>query len=189
MTSLLKIQFIMPLKIAVTGNMGSGKTTVCQIFEVLGVPVFYADKQAKSILNSHEVLPQLIEIFGTGIINSKGNIDRQKLASIVFTDREKLDQLNHIIHPKVYEKFDQWVKQQTLAPYCLMEAAIIFESGSQERFDKTILVSAPLEVMRDRVIERDHTSETEVMNRMKNQMPQEEKIKLADHHVINDGKT
>ncbi|MFW5759228.1 MAG: dephospho-CoA kinase [Bacteroidota bacterium] len=179
----------MPLKIAVTGNIGSGKTTVCKIFEILDVPVFYADKQAKIVLNSPEVIPQLIDLFDTVIINPKGGIDRQKLASIVFNDKEKLNQLNGIIHPKVYEKFDLWVKQQTHAPYCLMEAALIFESGSQKKFDKTILVNAPVEMMKKRVKERDKVSEKEVINRMKNQMSQEEKMKLADYHVVNDGKT
>lgn len=177
------------MKIAITGNMGSGKTTVCKVFEILDIPVFYADQEAKNILHSQEVQPRIIEILGEGIINPKGIIDRQKLATIVFNDKEKLNQLNSIIHPEVYEKFDKWVMEQMRAPYCLMEAAIIFESGSQNKFDKTILVKAPVEVMKKRVMERDQSSEAEVTDRMKNQMPQEKKAKLADHHITNDGKT
>lgn len=174
------------LKIGITGGIGSGKTTVCRVFELLGVPIYYADDESKIILNSDkEAKESVAKLFGNSILNADGTIDRKKLAALVFNKKEELDKLNAILHPAVGKHFDNWVNEQT-APYCIKEAAILFESGAYKQVDKVIAVVAPLELKIDRTLKRDGITKEEVLARIKNQMPDEEKVKKADFVIQND---
>jgi dephospho-CoA kinase len=173
------------IKVGITGGIGSGKTTVCKLFELLGIAVYYSDDEAKRILDyDSTVKSELLNLFGPTILNEFGQIDRKKIASIVFSETTKLASLNAIVHPAVASHFEDWSKKQS-SPYILKEAAILFESGANKQVDKTILVTAPIELKLLRVIARDKTTEPEVLKRMANQLPDEEKIKLSDFVIKN----
>jgi dephospho-CoA kinase len=173
------------LIIGLTGGIGSGKTTVAQIFEILGIPVYYADEEAKRIMNEDETIrTKLISLFGNEAY-SNGVLNRQHISSIVFKDKEKLHRLNAIVHPVTIADSDRWSQAQT-TPYAIKEAALIFESGSGKQLDYVIGVSAPLELRIQRVVNRDNISKQEVERRIQNQMPEEEKMKLCDFIIFND---
>ncbi|SEQ91178.1 dephospho-CoA kinase [Pedobacter rhizosphaerae] len=178
------------LKVGITGGIGSGKTTVCKIFEVLGIPVFYADPEAKNIMIKDEVLIAGIkETFGEESYFSDGTLNNKHLAGIVFNNEAELKKLNALVHPAVFRGFDNWEKQiPSNTSYTLKEAALLFESGSYKMCDINILVTAPPEVKIARVIQRDGISEEQVKARMDKQLPDEEKMRLADYLIINDEK-
>ena len=174
------------LKIGVTGGIGTGKSTVCKIFETLGVPVFYADDESKKILlQDEQVHSELRNLYGEEIF-FEGIPDRKKIASIVFSDRKKLEQLNAILHPAVIRKSEEWFQTQKGIAYAIKEAALIFEIGGEKLLDKVIVVSAPEDVCIARIVKRDGISEQEVKSRIKNQMPQSSKEELADFIIRND---
>lgn len=173
-------------KIGLTGNIGSGKTTVARIFSTLGIPVYHADIEAKKILNHIDVINILTEKFGSKIITNH-LIDKTKLANIVFSDKESLNYLNKLIHPLVKEDFDNWcIVQSVNNKYIIHEAAILFESNFYQYVDKTIIVTAPHNIRIERVISRDHISKEEVLTRMANQWDEEKKTELSDYIIIND---
>ncbi len=176
------------IKVGLTGNIGSGKTTVCRVFEMLDIPVYYADAEARKFLNSPEVTDQLQILFGKDILDATGKPDRKKIAGIVFRDKERLNQLNDIIHPLVRQDFEVWLQTHSSSPYAIQEAAILFETGHYRQFDKTIMVTAPRQVRIERVCRRDKVSVSEVEERMQNQADQSELEKLADITIHNDGK-
>ncbi|HAJ99925.1 MAG TPA: dephospho-CoA kinase [Bacteroidales bacterium] len=173
------------LKIGLTGNIGSGKTTIARIFEIIGVQVFYADTCARNVLNSTELTPELLLNFGETIIGADGLVDRKVLASIVFNDEQKLVTLNTMVHPKVRSKFHEWIHQKSHQDYVVLEAAILFETGYASQFDKIIAVVAPMEQRMSRVVERDHAQPDEVLKRMQHQMPEETIMELADFVIQN----
>lgn len=173
-------------QIGLTGNIGSGKTTICRVFEILGIPVFYADKIGRMQLLREDVVDRLTAIFGNGILDQEKSIDRKILASIVFHDKDALQKLNEVIHPLVYDAYEHWISQQK-GSYTIHESAILFESGMAGRFDKTIVVTAPLELRIDRVRKRDQASREEVLGRIKNQMKETELVEKADFEIVNDG--
>jgi dephospho-CoA kinase len=173
------------IKVGLTGNIGSGKSTVARIFEIIGVPVYQADKEAKKFLSKPEVKKELKKEFGQAIFSGI-EIDRKKLAEIVFNTKKSLNFLNSIIHPLVRKDFEDWCSNYSEEPYIIQEAAILFESGFYKFFDKTIVVSCPKEIAVMRVMERDITTGREVKERIKNQWEQEKKINLADFIIIND---
>jgi dephospho-CoA kinase len=176
------------LKIGITGGIGTGKTTACEIFEKLGVPVYYADDRAKWLQNNQpEVIAALKALFGA-FIYKDGILDRAAVGSIVFTDKEKLEKLNAIVHPAVFQDSENWQEQQRNSgkAYTLKEAALLFETGSNKQLDKIIVVSAPLELRVKRVMQRDTLSREEVLKRISSQMPQEEKENLADFVIQNE---
>lgn len=174
------------LKIGITGGIGSGKTTVCRVFELLGIPVYNADDESKKILNSDKTAKEsVIKLFGDSILNADGTIDRKKLGGLVFNKKEELEKLNAILHPAVGKHFDNWVKEQN-APYCIKEAAILFESGAYKQVDKVIMIVAPLELKISRVIKRSGITKEEVLARINNQLSDEEKVKRADFIIEND---
>ena len=176
------------LKVGITGGIGSGKTTVCKIFELLGIPVFYADQAAKELMQHDEELKlKLMEKFGTDTYLPDGSINRTYLANIVFTDEAQLAALNAIVHPAVFSAFDQWLSKQS-AQYVVKEAALLFESGSHQLCDFNVLVQAPEEIRIERVMKRDQITREQVMGRIAQQMSDEEKSKLADHLLMNDEK-
>ncbi len=175
--------------VGLTGGIGSGKSLVAQIFQHLGVPVFSADYEAGKILEDDaSVRESLTEWFGPDVYTDE-RPNRREIASLVFNDPEKLARLNSLIHPLVMKKFISWCNEYPDKPYVIHEAAILFESGLYRHVDKTILVTAPEETRIARVIERDKTTADSVIQRMKNQWNDEQKVPLADFIVQNDGKS
>lgn len=178
-----------PLLIGLTGGIGAGKTLVAKIFELLHVPVFNADTEAKAILGSNQnVRAQVIEVFGSRAYSGL-EPNRKLLARRVFSNDELREKLNAIVHPAVGEAFNQWVEDHSDKPYLLKEAAIIFETGGENKLDGVVLVTAPEIVRVERVMKRDKVSENKVRDRMAAQWSDEEKLKKSDYHIINDGKT
>ena len=172
--------------VGITGGMGSGKTTVCRIFERLGVPVFYADDEAKKILfEDKAVFKKVRDTLGPGILTD-GKPDKKKIAAEVFSDDKKLKALNAVIHPAVQKKFSSWCKIKKNEKYVLKEAAILFESGSHKECDLIITVSAPEHIRIDRAGRRDKLSAQEIKKRMEKQLPEEERNTRSDFVIIND---
>lgn len=175
------------IKVAVTGGIGAGKSIVCQVFSKLKVPVFNADLVAKKLTDEDdEIKTKLIALFGNDIYLRNGTLHRKKLAEIIFNDKIALRNVNNIIHPKVYENFTAWCKKQE-SPYIIQEAAIVFENKHTKRFDKIITVTAPDDVKITRVIKRDKTTKDQVVERMKNQLPDAFKMKHSDFVIHNNG--
>lgn len=175
------------LKIGITGNIGGGKTTVSKVFEVLGIPVFYADDAAKKVMTVDEILIREIKsTFGDESYFEDGSLNRKHIANIVFNDEGQLAKLNSIVHPAVFSSFDSWVAEIKDAPYVMKEAALLFESSSYKMCDKTIMVTAPLELRIKRVMKRDGFSREEILSREARQFTEEKKIALADFVIKND---
>ena len=175
----------MPIKVGITGGIGSGKSTICKVFKLLGVPVFEADVVAKQLQNANQEIKQgLINLFGEDIYTYEGIVDRKKLAAIIFNDDFLISKVNELIHPFVHEEFENWLKKQNSA-YIVHEAAILFESGFYKIMDFTILVSAPEEQRIERVMKRDNVNREVVMQRIKKQWDDEEKQKLASFVIHN----
>lgn len=171
--------------IGLTGGIGSGKTTVAKFFLNENIPVYFADDQAKTILNLSETIKELVLVFGDDIIVNK-TVDRKKLSNIVFNNPEKLKQLNQIIHPKVAQHFKNWLNNHNKEAFIVKEAAILIESGSYKYCDKIICVTANLKTRIKRVVERDKVSENEVLQRINNQLPEEERLKYAQFVIKNE---
>lgn len=171
--------------IGLTGGIGSGKTTVAQLFIDLGVPVYNSDTEAKKLMNSSKKLRKAIKgLFGKEAYK-KNKIDRSFIAKKVFNDKELLKKLNSVVHPAVRKHFEFWAKEQN-APYVIQEAAIIFEQASQDLYDKIVLVTAPKEERIVRVLNRDSDQDrSKIEKRMANQLPDNEKIVLADYVIEN----
>ena len=177
------------LKIGITGNIGSGKTTVSKLFELIGIPVFYADDAAKILMVTDEVLIAGIkQTFGAESYLDDKTLNRKHIADIVFNDETQLAKLNALVHPAVFRAFDNWAEQEIKdgVPYVLKEAAVLFESSSYKFCDKTIMVTAPLDLRIKRVMHRDNITRQEVLNREARQFPEEKKIQLADYVIKND---
>lgn len=179
----------MQLEIGITGGIGSGKTTICRIFEVLGIPVFYADAQAKKLMNeSIGLIDQIKYHFGDAAYDKNAKLDRTYLASAVFNDSERLSLLNSLVHPATIEAYNTWVKNQN-APYVMKEAALLFETGSYKMSSFNVLVSADEHLRIERVMQRDNLTFDQVKARIAMQMPEEEKVVLADFIIQNDLKS
>ncbi len=175
------------LRIGLTGGIGSGKTTVARIFEVLGIPVYYADDAAKQLMNDDQDLKRsIIRHFGTASYAHE-KLNRSYLASVVFNDPEKLSLLNSIVHPATIADAEQWMKQQT-TPYAIKEAALLFESGAQNYVDHVIGVNAPYSLRLQRAMNRDNISKEEVESRMTKQLDETKKMNLCDFLINNDEK-
>lgn len=169
------------IKLGVTGGIGSGKSTVCEIFRLLGVPIYEADAEARILQNSHpQIVSELKQVFGDDIYDDTNQLKRKKLASLVFGNPELLAKLNQIVHPKVRKHFLDWLESHKTSPYIVYEAAILFESGFYRNMDKILLVTAPEALRISRVIARDTVTEAEVRRRIGNQLPEDEKRRLAD---------
>jgi len=171
-------------KLGVTGGIGSGKTSVCRVFDVLGVPVFSADREAQEIMEKDNVIVRRLNSLAGKDLYITGSLDRMQLAAIIFNDRTMLEKVNLLVHPAVFNQFRKWVLEQT-AKYVIMEAAILFESGASKVVDRVATVVAPVEQRMKRVIQRNKLSREQVLERMKNQMDDETRIKLSDYVIYN----
>lgn len=173
--------------IGLTGSIGSGKTLVCSVFEHLGIPIFNADTQAKECYNDKIFLKHIADEFGKNVV--KDNVlDTKALADIVFNNKERLIKLNSMVHPKVLDRFFLWRKNQS-APYVILESAILFEIGWENKFESIICINSPREVSIQRATNRDNVSRKIVEERINNQIPIEDKVKKSDFIIIHDNKT
>jgi dephospho-CoA kinase len=175
------------IKLGVTGGIGSGKTSVCKVFNILGVPVFSADPEAKAIMDTDErIISSINSITGKDMYKS-GELDRQELARLIFNDCELLEKVNALVHPVVFDHFSAWETEQS-APYVIMEAAILFESGASKLVDRIASVVAPVEERIERVISRNRLSKEQVEERIRNQMDDEYRVRLSDYVIYNSEK-
>jgi dephospho-CoA kinase len=175
------------IKLGVTGGIGSGKTSVCRVFNVLGIPVFSADPEAREIMDKDKGIIRRINSIAGKDLYINGSLDRMELAALIFNDDTLLEKVNSLVHPVVFDHFKRWEMEQT-APYVIMEAAILFESGASKLVDRIATVVAPLEERVERVIHRNSLSREQVMERMRNQMDDETRIKLSDYIIHNSEK-
>ncbi len=175
-------------KVGITGGIGSGKTTVSRVFEVLGIPVFYADTVARQIMTTDLLLIEGVKAaFGAESYSAEGILNNKYLANIVFNDQAQLETLNALVHPAVFRAFDEWIGHVPAGtPYILKEAALLFESGSYRMCDTSILVTAPELMKTSRVMHRDGVTEEQVRARMNKQFNDEIKRAMADYQVYND---
>ncbi len=178
----------LPLKIGVTGGIGAGKSLVCRIFSVLGIPVYDADSRAKRLMAEDQTLVRQVKgHFGEAAYLEDGTLNRAFLAGEVFDNPEKLELLNGLVHPRVGLDFDKWLKEQRSVPYVVKEAALLFESGSYKSLDAVVAVAAPEELrIRRAVIRDEHRSRLQIEAIISRQLPEEERIRRADYKVQND---
>jgi dephospho-CoA kinase len=175
------------IKIGLTGGIGSGKSVVSSLLEALDVPVYIADTESKRLTQtSLSIREQLVSLFGETIYCGE-EINRKRLASLIFNDAECLRKVNAIIHPEVNRHFLAWAARQTV-PVCAIETAILFESGFNRCVDVCVMVHAPLELRIERVMSRDGISREEVLSRITSQLSDEEKKMYSDYVIYNDGK-
>lgn len=173
------------LKVGLAGGIGSGKSLICRIFQAIGIPVYHADQQAHILAeNDAAIRKRITDLLGPEAYLAK-SYNRKFVADAVFSDREKLHELNEIIHPAVAADFNKWVSLQKDVPYAIEEAAILFESGAYQRMDYSIYVDASEDLRIHRVIKRDKVTREEVELRVKNQMPADKILPLADWVVYN----
>jgi dephospho-CoA kinase len=170
--------------LGVTGGIGSGKTSVCRVFSVLGVAVFSADIKAREIMDYDSEIKEKINLIAGRDLYSDGNLDRIALASIIFNNPDILGKVNSLVHPVVFDRFEKWKNEQP-SPYVVMEAAILFETGNAKRLDRTVTVIAPEEERINRVIFRNRLTRDQVIERIRNQMNDEQRIKLSDYIIYN----
>ena len=171
--------------IGLTGGIGSGKSTVANYIASKGIPVYIADEEAKKLMDSKVIIKKIQAIFEESILTNEGNLDRKKIASIVFNSPEKLVELNNIVHPEVKKHFTNWVKKQKNHPFVVKEVAILFETKGNLACDKVIMITAPEEIRIERAMKRDNVDRESILNRIKNQLPEAEKIKMSDFVVSN----
>lgn len=178
-------------KVGITGGIGSGKTTICQIFESLDIPIYYADIQAKRIMSSHASVKQQIRaVLGEEAYHANGKLNRKFIASKIFSDKSLLLAINQIVHPAVQTDADRWTQQIRAdfnPPYIIREAALLVENGSYKSLDAIIVVTCPENIRIKRVMKRDRLSNEEVSKKIKSQMAESEKVKVADFVIVNDG--
>ncbi len=177
------------LKVGLTGGIGSGKTFVARHFQKLGIPVYFADKEAKRLMNRDKLLKSAIkDLLGRSAYHTNGRLNRPYVASQIFKSKGLLQAMNDLVHPAVKEDFVFWSKRQKSA-YVLEESAIIYENGLNVHFDQVIVVTAPMDLRIKRVMKRDNSSRKQVLSRINQQLPDKKKIALANFVITNDGDT
>lgn len=177
------------LKLGITGGIGSGKSTISKVLSLIGVPVYIADEESKKLTATSPIIRQkLIDAFGENLYEGT-KLNKALLASYIFNDTEKLKTANKIIHPEVEKHFQEWLVIHKDYPIVGHEAAILFESGLSSLMDKVLMVYAPKEIRIQRVLKRDNTTRQQILDRMDKQMSDEEKAKLSDYVITNDGET
>ncbi|MCH8317133.1 MAG: dephospho-CoA kinase [Bacteroidetes bacterium] len=181
-----------PLKIGITGGIGTGKSIVCKIFELLGIPIYDADARAKWLLtHDEELIKQIKQHFGENVYLSANDnqLNKKFLSDRIFKNPNQLDLLNGLVHPKVMDDHEKWQKNNIHHPYIIKEAALLYESGSYKYLDKIITVYAPVPLRIERILKRDpHRTESDVKAIMAAQISDEEKVKKADYVIYNDDK-
>ena len=176
------------IRIGVTGGIGSGKSLICRVFSLLGVPVYSADDAAKNLMEHDlQVRKELTGIFGASIYEGE-KLNRSKLSGLIFENPELLARVNRIVHPRVAHDFSNWCSSFPSAPFVIQESAILFESNAFKLFDHIILVTAPEEMRIQRVLSRPGMTREKILGIMKNQLPEEEKI-VRSHFIINNDET
>ena len=170
--------------IGLTGGIGSGKTMVAEYIKSLGIPVYIADDEARELMTSVKIIKAISSAFGNEVVDN-GKLNREKLAQLVFNNSEKLQKLNSIVHPEVKKHFDTWVEKHKNSPFVVKEAAVLFESGSNNYCDAVITITSPLETRLQRVMERDKTDRESVLKRMQNQWTDEQRIAKSDYVIHN----
>jgi len=174
------------IKIGITGGIGAGKSVVASFLTAMGVPVYIADDESKQLIaTSSKIKESLMKNFGENLF-SDGNLNKTLLASLIFGNKENLDLVNSIIHPEVLSDFDKWTIKHQNKSIVAMEAAILFESGYDKNMDIIITVTAPKEERIKRILKRNKTSREEILSRMSNQLPEEDKCKKSDYVIYND---
>lgn len=175
------------LKLGVTGGIGSGTSTVCKVFSVLGIPVFSADDEARKLQdNDIDLRRKINDLAGKDLFTS-GRLDRAALAELIFRNRELLEKVNSIVHPAVFSYYREWVKKQD-TPYSIMEAAILFESGASEMMDRILTVVTPMEERIERVVKGKRLTREQVTERIMNQIDDETRISKSDYVIFNSEK-
>ena len=175
------------IKVGITGGIGSGKTTVCRLFEKMDIPVYYADIEAKKLMTYDKDLKQKIkDLLGKEAYHKNGRLNRSFVASIIFNDKEKLESLNALVHPAVAKDGKAWFERQT-TKYAIKEAALLVENESYKQLDFLIVVTAPVEMRIKRVVKRDKSDYNQVKLRIANQLPEIQKKKVADFIIDNSG--
>jgi len=180
----MKVTQNQSLKLGVTGGIGSGKTTVCKVFAVFGIPVFSADTEAKRIQDSDRDLQIKINSIAGKDLFASGKLDRTEMAKLIFRDSDLLARVNSIVHPAVFEYFREWLKKQD-SPYAVMEAAILFESGAYRMMDRIVTVVTPMEERIERLVKGNKLTREQVTERIKNQIDDESRIKQSDYVIFN----
>ncbi len=171
-------------RLGVTGGIGSGKSSVCRVFEVVGIPVFSADEEAKNIMDSNEAVINGINSIAGKEMYPEGILDRRKMASLIFNDREMLSKVNALVHPLVFGNFVDWADRQN-AHYVIMEAAILFESGGSRLVDRIATIVAPLDERIERVMKSNMLTRNQVLERVRNQIDDDYRIKHSDYVIRN----
>lgn len=174
------------IKIGITGGMGSGKSVLSELFRLYDIPVFDADKVAKQLNDTSPEIREALSLHFGADLYSSGKLDRRKLAAIIFHDRQKRALANAIIHPVLADTFIKWCSERVAYPYLVLDAALLIEAGFHHYVDQVITVWSPREMRIKRVMQRDHTDRDAVEARMRSQMAEEEKIKMANTVIYND---
>ena len=174
--------------IGLTGGIGSGKTTIANYIKSLGIPVYIADDEAKKLLTDDAIQKKIKDAFGETIFVNN-ILSKEKLSNIVFNDPDKLKKLNSIIHPAVKAHFKEWLEDYKKVPMIVKEAAILFETGSDQDCDAVITVVAPIKTRIERVENRDNISKQDVLNRIKNQWTDEMRLEKSDYSIENNDLT
>jgi dephospho-CoA kinase len=175
-------------KIGITGGIGSGKTSVCKVFGVLGIPVFSSDTAGREIMDIDTgIILKLNSIAGKNLYPG-GTLDRAELARLIFNNPYMLEKVNSVVHPAVFSRFSEWEKKQH-APYVIMEAAIFFENGGSKKVNRVITVTAPVEERIARVMRRNNLTKEQVMERIRNQMSDADMAKQSDYVIDNSENT
>jgi dephospho-CoA kinase len=175
------------LKVGLTGGIGSGKSTVLEVFELLGVKVYRSDEESKKLIQTDpELIHKIKNAFGQDLYNQKNELDKKKLAEIVFNDSAALEKLNHLVHPAVIKDFSNWVEKQNSESYVIKESALFFEAEITHLVDRIITVYTPMQIRVQRLLERDNSTEKDVAKRIENQLPESVKMEGSDFVIFND---
>lgn len=176
------------LRIGITGGIGVGKSTVCEIFKRIGVPVYDADTRAKFLMqNDADLIRSIKDSFGWDAYQKNNVLNREYLAKIVFSNPEQLKVLNSLVHPKVADDYEHWTRENKDKPYSLKEAALLFEAKSYKNLHKVIVVTCPIDVRIERIMKRDHVRKDEILKRINNQITDKQRLSKADFVIVNDG--
>jgi dephospho-CoA kinase len=174
--------------VGLTGGIGSGKSTVAKLFAVLGVPVYNTDERAKEMYYELMVKNKIIDLLGEEAYDKMGKINRPYISNKIFKDKELLQKVNAVIHPAVGRDFEQFKSVHPDSRIIIKESALLFEAGLKDRMDKIVLVTSPMEVRIQRLLKRDNSTREQILNRIANQLPDEEKTDKSDFVVVNDEK-